>query len=436
MSIESPVDNESSQQEGDDFFAELDESLIQAIDAAGFEKPTRVQIETLQPALDGEDLFVSAETGSGKTCAYLLPVFEHLLGQSRNVILALVLVPTRELAQQVLKQAKMLARFTPIRLGHIGGGTDIHKQQELIREPPQFLVATPGRLSDLIDKEMIDLSQVEILVLDEADRLLDMGFSKEIMAITAHCFNRHQTQLYSASLTNKKLHGLADALLTEPRVIALNKITDSHAMITEQIVYADDRAHKYQLLVWLLQHEAYLHSLVFCNSREQADQLYILMQQKEISAGILHGGRDQKQRNEAMGKLRRNQIKVIIATDIAARGIDIEGMDLVINFDMPRRGELYIHRIGRTGRAGRKGLAISLITAQEFNLMAGIERYLKHSFQRRKISELEGYYKGPKKQKSSGKAVGSKAKKLKKKKAKSATGSASRRKISRPKPRA
>lgn len=398
-------------------FSELDESLNQAIEEAGFTEPTQVQLETLEPALNGEDLFVSAETGSGKTCAYLLPTLERLLGQQRHEILALVLVPTRELAQQVLKQAKLFARFTPIRLGLVGGGTDIHKQNELIREPPHLLIATPGRLSELILRDELDLSQVQMLVLDEADRLLDMGFSDEIMAIAENCFNREQTQLYSASLTNKKLRGLAEALLNEPRIIALNKITDKHQSIREQVIFADDRAHKYQLLVWLLQNEEYQHCLVFCNSREQADQLYTLMQQKEISVGILHGGRDQKQRNLAMSKLRRNQVKAIIATDIASRGIDVDGMDLVINFDMPRRGELYIHRIGRTGRAGIAGLAISLITAPEFNMMAGIERYLKHSFERRRVKELIGNYKGPLKQKSSGKAVGSKRKKLKKKEA-------------------
>lgn len=396
-------------------FSELDESLIQAIQAAGFEQPTPVQQATMEPSLNGDDLFVSAETGSGKTVAYLLPAFERLLGQPRGEIRVLVLVPTRELAQQVFKQAKLFARFTTIKLGHIGGGTDIHKQNELILEPPHFLVATPGRLLELLARDKVDLSEVETLILDEADRLLDMGFSEEIMTIAETCFKREQTQLFSASLTNKKLRGLADALLTDPKVISLNKITDIHESIKEQIIFADDRGHKYQLLVWLLNNEQYQHSLIFCNSREQADQLYRVMQQKEITAGILHGGRDQKQRNEAMGKLRRNQIKVIIATDIAARGIDVDGMDLVINFEMPRRGELYIHRIGRTGRAGHMGLAISLVTAAEHNLMAGIERYLKHSFERRRIKELEGNYKGPKKQKASGKAVGSKRKKLKKK---------------------
>lgn len=397
-------------------FDELDDSLNQAIKEAGFKEPTEVQLKTLEPALDGEDLFVSAETGSGKTCAYLLPAFEKLLLESRHEVLALVLVPTRELAQQVLKQAKQFARFTNIKLGHIGGGTDLKVQQQLIARPPQFLVATPGRLSGLIANDEIDLSQVEVLILDEADRLLDMGFSDEIMAIADNCFNRQQTQLYSASLANKNLRGLAHELLTDPQVFELNQLSDKHSSITEQIIFADDKAHKFKLLTWLLLHESYQHALVFCNSREQAEQLDRLMRQKVISSGILHGGRDQRQRNLAMSKLRRNQIKVIIATDIAARGLDVEGMDLVINFEMPRRGELYVHRIGRTGRAGEAGLAISLVIAPEFNLMAGIERYLKHKFERRKIEGLEGFYKGPKKQKASGKAVKKKKKKTGKRK--------------------
>jgi superfamily II DNA/RNA helicase len=394
-------------------FSELEDSLIEAISEAGFEKPTEVQEKTLPSALDGADLFVSAETGSGKTAAYLLPTFDQLIHEEGGEILALVLVPTRELAQQVLKQAKQLARFTPLRLGHIGGGTDIHKQTEIIQNPPHFVVATPGRLSELLSRDLIDLSAVEILILDEADRLLDMGFSDEILSISDHCHQRRQTQLYSATLANKALRGLADQLLTEPQVFELNKTTDTHESISQQIVFADDNGHKYQLLCWLLRNEEYRHSIVFCNSKEQVDQVYRVMQQQGISAGVLHGDKDQKQRNLVMSKMRRDEIKVMIATDIAARGIDIEGLDLVINFEMPRRGELYVHRIGRTGRAGEQGLAITLISAPEFNLMAGIERFLKQKFQRRKIKELEGHYKGPKKLKASGKAAGSKKKKKK-----------------------
>ena len=396
-------------------FNELDDRLIQAITEAGFEQPTQVQSETLESALDGNDLFVSAETGSGKTCAYLLPTFEYLLAQEKPAILALVLVPTRELAQQVLKQAKLFARFTSIKLGHIGGGTDIKKQNALIEEAPHFLVATPGRLSELLARDLIDLNEVAILVLDEADRLLDMGFADEIMAISQHCPNRHQTQLFSATLANKRLRGLADKLLTEPEVFALNKITDAHTAINQQIIFSDDKTHKVKLLISLLKNEEYRNCLVFCNSKDQANRLYGLIHQEGIKCGILHGDREQIQRNRVMGKLKRGEINVLIATDIAARGLDIDGMDLVINFEMPRSAEIYVHRIGRTGRAGESGLAITFIMAPEFNLMAGVERYLKQSFKRRKIAGLEGFYKGPKKLKSSGKAAGSKKKKQKKK---------------------
>jgi len=396
-------------------FSELDDRLIQAINEAGFEQATRVQAATIELALDGHDLFVSAETGSGKTGAYLLPVFEQLLTHdTQGEILGLVLVPTRELAQQVLKHAKLLARFTHLQLGHIGGGTDIKKQSEIIKNPPHFLVATPGRLLELLARDLLDLSQVETLILDEADRLLDMGFSEDILAIAEHCQQRKQTHLYSATLANKNLRGLADQLLTDAMVIELNKPTDIHESIEQQIIFADDKAHKFKLLCWLLKNEEYRHCLVFCNSKEQVDQVFRIMQQQNISAGVLHGDKDQKQRNLVMSKLRRDELKILVATDIAARGLDIKGMDLVINFEMPRRGEIYVHRIGRTGRAGEKGTAVTLISNPEYNLMAGIERFLKQSFTRRRIKELIGNYKGPKKLKASGKAAGSKKKKLKK----------------------
>ncbi|MFT7373996.1 MAG: superfamily II DNA/RNA helicase [Oleiphilaceae bacterium] len=396
-------------------FSELDNRLIQAITEAGFQQATKVQEATLELALDGHDLFVSAETGSGKTAAYLLPTFEQLLeDDEQGQIIGLVLVPTRELAQQVLTHAKSLARYTPLKLGHIGGGTDIHKQTEIIKNPPHFLVATPGRLLELLARDLLDLSRVKTFILDEADRLLDMGFSEDILAIAEHCTHRQQTHLYSATLANKNLRGLADQLLTDAVVIELNKPTDTHKLIEQQIIFADDKAHKFQLLCWLLKNETFRHSIVFCNSKEQVDQVHRVMQQQEISAGVLHGDKDQKQRNLVMSKLRRDELKIMVATDIAARGLDIKGMDLVINFEMPRRGEIYVHRIGRTGRAGEKGTAITLISNPEYNLMAGIERFLKQTFVRRRIKEMVGRYKGPKKLKASGKAAGSKKKKLQK----------------------
>lgn len=396
-------------------FEEFDSRLAQAAEEAGFKEPTKVQEQTFDAALSGEDLFVSAETGSGKTAAYLLPIFEYLLDIDRNdEIQALVLVPTRELAQQVLKQAKALARLTPLTLGHIGGGTDIKKQSQLVNKPADFIVATPGRLLELMARDLVDLEAVKILILDEADRLLDMGFSEDILAIASHCQQRIQTQFFSATLASKGLRGLADELLDDPQYIELNQRSDKHSQIEQEIVFADDFAHKYQLVSWLLANETYRHALVFCNSKEQVDQVQRVMQQKEIKAGALHGDKDQKHRNLVMSKMRRDELKVMVATDIAARGLDIEGMDLVINFEMPKRGDIYVHRIGRTGRAGQKGKAITLISAPEYNLMAGIERYLQQRFGRRRIKELEGHYKGPKKLKASGKAAGTKKKKLKK----------------------
>jgi len=396
-------------------FLDLDEKLLDAVSEAGFKTPTKVQEACLEPALDGEDLFVSAETGSGKTAAYLLPTFERLLARDQGEPLALILVPTRELAQQVLRQAKQLGRFTDLTFGIVSGGTDIKKQIELVKNPPQIVIATPGRLSEVVSRDGFDLSSVEALILDEADRLLDMGFSDEVLSISSHCLARMQTSMFSATLANKGLRGLADALLTNPQTLELYQTNDKHESITQQIIFADDKAHKFKLVQWLLEHETYKHCVVFCNSKEQADQVHRVMQQKNISAGIIHGDRDQKQRNLVMSKLRREQIKVLIATDLAARGLDIEGMDLVINFQMPRRGDIYVHRIGRTGRAGEKGLAVTLIEAAEFNLMASIERYLEQRFERRRIKDLIGNYKGPKKIKSSGKAAGKKKKKDKKK---------------------
>jgi len=396
-------------------FSELDDTLIQAIEEAGFTEPTKVQETTIELALDGHDLFVSAETGSGKTAAYLLPTFDRILTEEGGNILALVLVPTRELAQQVLKQAKQLARYTHLKLGHIGGGTDIKKQSDIIKNAPHFLVATPGRLLELLARDLLDLSEVEVLILDEADRLLDMGFSEDILAIAEHCMNRQQTHLFSATLANKDLKGLGDEIMSEPSIVELNKTTDTHSSIEQQIIFSDDKAHKFQQICWLLKHEEYRQCLIFCNSKDQVDQLFRVMQQQEIKAGILHGDRDQKQRNLVMSKMRRDELKVMVATDIAARGLDISGIDLVLNFEMPRRGEIYVHRIGRTGRAGETGTAITLISAPEFNLMAGIERFLKQAFKRRKIKDLAGNYKGPKKLKASGKAAGSKKKKAKKK---------------------
>lgn len=405
----------STDQDGIEIFNKLNEKLSKAVNMAGFKQATAVQIETFEYALNGRDLFVSAETGSGKTAAYLLPIFEKLLNSETDSTLALIIVPTRELAQQVLAEAQSLSRYTDLTTGQIVGGADIKEQNKIVKYPPQLLIATPGRLLSLLSEDQFDISKVETLILDEADRLLDMGFSDEINSIAAYCENRNQTQLYSATLANKSLKGFAGNLLTEPKVLFLNKLIDSHDSIRQQVIFSDDNNNKFKQIYWLLNNEEYRQCLIFCNSKQQANQLCGLLQYNKFSSGIIHGDREQSQRNYVMDKLRKGEIRTLVATDIAARGLDVKGIDLVINFDVPRKGEIYIHRIGRTGRGGDSGLSISLVCASEFNLMSGIERFLKQSFERRRIKSVITAFNGPKKLKASGKAAGTKKNKLKKK---------------------
>ena len=218
------------------------------------------------------DLFVSAETGSGKTAAYLLPVLENLLSSdssdnSDNNTLALIIVPTRELAQQVLTEAQNLSRYTELTLGQIVGGADIKDQNKVVKSPPQLLIATPGRLLSLLSDEQFDISQVETLILDEADRLLDMGFTEEINAIASFCTFRKQTQLYSATLANKSLKSFAGKLLSEPKVLFLNSLKDSHDFIHQQVIFSDDDEHKFQQVYWLLENEDFRQCLIFCHGR-------------------------------------------------------------------------------------------------------------------------------------------------------------------------
>ena len=392
---------------------ELHKHLLSAIQDLGFQQPTPVQEAVIPLALQQADLRISAETGSGKTAAFLLPTLQHLLSHrfSGTGARALVLLPTRELAQQVYAACRELARHTNLKLALITGGDNFGNQMKLLAQQPEVVIATPGRLVKLLEQGSADFSHLEVLVLDEADRMLDMGFSEDVMAIVEQCSPDRQTMLLSATLGHKGLRGLADAVLTEPEVVTLGTVQDKHSTIRHQIVLADDVEHKLKLLSWLLENETYSRAIVFANSREQADRIGGFMVANGRRVGVLHGDKDQAQRNRVMSLLYAKAFDVLIATDVAARGLDIDGVDLVVNFDMPSRGDGYVHRSGRTGRAGREGLAISLISPLEWNLMASIQRYLRQQFERRSIKELRGSYSGPKKLKASGKAAGSKKKK-------------------------
>ncbi len=392
--------------------------LVSALEDLKFEQPTPVQEAVIPLALEQADLRITAETGSGKTAAYLLPTVQQLLSRrfSGTGARALILVPTRELAAQVYAACRELTLHTNLRQAVITGGDNFGTQMKLLGLQPELVIATPGRLLKLLEQGSADFSHLEVLVLDEADRMLDMGFSEEVMAIVAQCNSNRQTMLLSATLGDKGLHGLAQAVLTEPEVVTLSSVQQKHSAIRHQVVLADSVEHKLQLLAWLLEHEEYGRAIVFANSREQVNKVGGYLVANERRVGVLHGDKDQAQRKRVMSLLHAKAFDVMVATDVAARGLDVDDVDLVINFDMPRRGDGYVHRSGRTGRAGHEGVAISLVSAMEWNLMASIERYLQQRFERRSIKELRGSFNGPKKLKASGKAAGSKKKKIKGKK--------------------
>jgi superfamily II DNA/RNA helicase len=407
----------------------LHERLLKAIEQLGFTEPTPVQQVAIPPALQGADLRVIAQTGSGKTAAFVLPMLHALMQdpKPRTATRALILLPTRELALQTLQQVELLAQFTFIKAALITGGEDFKRQAAAIRKNPDILIGTPGRLLEHQRGNNLDFNDLEILVLDEADRMLDMGFSEEVLQLVNSCNKDRQTLLFSAT-SGGALFDLAKEVMREPQVLRLNPVSELNSKTTQQIITADDVKHKERLLLWLLANETYEKAIVFTNTRDQADRLggvFMTAHKAGTSKAkvyVLHGEKDQKDRKQAISRLNQGHINVLIATDVAARGLDIEGMDMVINFDMPRKGDDYVHRIGRTGRAGNAGLAISLIGPHEWNLMSSIERYLKQNFEKRFIKELKGEYNGPKKLKASGKAAGSKKKKVDKKESDKKTG--------------
>ncbi|PPS61138.1 DEAD/DEAH box helicase [Pseudomonas sp. BRM28] len=395
----------------------LHERLLKAVAALNFVEPTPVQAAAIPLALQGRDLRVTAKTGSGKTAAFMLPVLNRLvdLKQSRVEIRALVLLPTRELAQQTLKEIERFAQFTYIKAGMITGGEDFKEQAAMLRKVPDILVGTPGRMLEHLNAGNLHLEHVQAVVLDEADRMLDMGFSEDVERLCNECANREQTLLFSATTGGAGLRDMIGKVLKDPEHLMLNTVSQLNDGTRQQIITADHNQHKEQIVQWLLANESYQKAIIFTNTRVMADRIYGHLVAKDIKAFVLHGDKDQKDRKLAIERLKQGGAKVLVATDVAARGLDVDGLDLVINFDMPRSGDEYVHRIGRTGRAGNEGLAVSLICHGDWNLMSSIERYLKQSFERRTIKEVKGTYTGPKKVKASGKAAGVKKKKTDKK---------------------
>lgn len=398
-------------------FAELgvSEPLLAVLKTDGIEVPTEVQLAAIPVALQGKDLMAGAETGSGKTLAFLLPTLMRL-AQADSPQRALVLTPTRELAQQISEVAKPLAAAVGVEVRLVIGGTDFKVQQRSLYLRGGLWVATPGRLAEQLEAEPALLDDVSVLILDEADRMLDMGFAEVVLRLAAECPTGRQGLLFSATLSGGAMRRVREAVLSEPERLLLNDPSKAQAAIRHQVITADDDAHKLALLVWLAKHHQSGCILAFCKSRERAQFFGDKLQALGVRTTSLHGELDTKQRQRAVRLLRESTVQVMVATDVAARGLDVAGVSLVINVDMPRRAHQYIHRVGRTGRAGAAGQAVSIVDHTEWNLFIAVERFLGQKFQRRRIDELLGSYRGPKKQKNSGKAA-SKKKRAKNKQA-------------------
>lgn len=397
---------------------ELDQCLLDALADKGYKKPTVIQAETIPAALDGCDIMGSAPTGTGKTAAFLLPAIQHLLDFPRKKSgppRILILTPTRELAMQVADQARALAKYTDLDIATITGGVAYMNHAEVFSKNQDIVVATTGRLLQYIKEENFDCRAVEMLILDEADRMLDMGFAQDIETISAETRWRQQTLLFSATLEGELLHDFAERLLNEPVEINADPSRRERKKILQFYYRADDIEHKTKLLCHLLKQPDVQKSVIFVRKRERVHELVTWLRDAGIRTFYIEGEMVQAKRNEAITRLKDGTVNVLVATDVAARGLDILDITHVFNFDLPKTADIYLHRIGRTARAGKKGTAISLVEAHDYALLEKIGRYLQEPLKSRIIDELRPTTKAP-----SAKAISNmmSAKKNKKKKAK------------------
>lgn len=385
---------------------DLNDRLIKALNDKGYQRPTTIQAMAIPAAMEGRDLLGSAPTGTGKTAAFLLPILQHLLDFPRRKSgppRIFILTPTRELAMQVAEQANELAVNTSLAIMTITGGVAYMNHAEIFTENQDIVVATTGRLLQYIQEENFDCHAVETLILDEADRMLDMGFAKDIEAIAAKTCCRKQTLLFSATLEGKAIREFAKRILKDPLELNADPSRRERKKIIQWYYRADDIEHKKALLCHLLTQPEVKKSIIFVRTCERVHELVSWLRAADIHAWYLKGKMIQAKRTEAVIRLNDGRINVLVATDVASRGLDIDDISHVFNFDMPRTGDVYLHRIGRTGRAGRKGTAISLIENHDYLLLKKVGHYLKagryfdESLKSRVIEELPPKSKAPSK---------------------------------------
>jgi ATP-dependent RNA helicase RhlE len=372
----------------------LAEELVRAVTEHGYTTPTPIQAQAIPTVLEGRDLMAGAQTGTGKTAGFVLPILQRLSDPTRKgpangraPVRALILTPTRELAAQVEESVRIYGRHTKLHSLVVFGGVSINPQISRLKGRIDILVATPGRLLDLAQQKVVDLSQVEILVLDEADRMLDMGFIRDIRKIIALLPKQRQNLLFSATFSDE-IKLLADGLLTRPALIEVAR-RNATADLIAQKVYEVNRDEKRQVLSHLIKTERWTQVLVFTRTKHGANRLAEQLLKDGIASMAIHGNKSQTARTRALAEFKKGDLRVLVATDIAARGIDISELPHVVNYELPNVPEDYVHRIGRTGRAGANGEAISLVCVDELDFLRNIERLTKRSLPREKVAGFE-----------------------------------------------
>lgn len=353
--------------------------LLKSIDEEGYTEPTPIQEQVIPSILNGCDVMAGAQTGTGKTAGFTLPLLQRLMLGAKNQrytsIRALILTPTRELASQVGGNVKTYGRYLPLRSTTIFGGVNMKAQTNSLRNGVDIVIATPGRLLDHVSQKTIDLSKIEILVVDEADRMLDMGFVRDIRKILALLPQNRQSLLFSATFSHE-IKSLAATFLKSPKTIE-TKSHNTPAELISQVIYPVDNKKKRTLLSFLISSQNWKQVLVFTRTKHGANRLCEQLVKDGITAETIHGNKSQSARSKALANFKQSRVRVLVATDIASRGLDIDHLPHVVNFELPHVPEDYIHRIGRTGRAGHQGEAVSLVCIDEHKLLQDIERLLK-----------------------------------------------------------
>jgi len=383
----------------------LDKRLLSTVEHLGFEAPTEIQQKSIPAAMKGHDLIASSKTGSGKTLAFILPAMQRLMKNralSKRDPRVLILTPTRELAKQVFTQLRLFTTGTQFKAVLILGGENFNDQVKTLEKDPHFIVATPGRLSDHLTHGHFYLNGLELLILDEADRMLDLGFSKQLQQINKAADHRkRQTLMFSATLDHAQVNEFALELLNAPKRIAIGSANTEHKDIKKRFYLCDHLDHKQAYLEYFLENEDFQQLIIFTATRADTERLATELKNKGYSTVALSGELNQSQRNQIMDSFSKGQQKILVTTDLASRGLDLVNVSHVINFDLPKHTEEFIHRIGRTGRAGSKGDAISLVGPKDWVSLKNIEGFLQQTIKFDLVESLKGKFKGlkPKKKK-------------------------------------